>query len=178
MAFNLIKNYNELLEIVHLSEPKRLESLRRIFDRDFTNNEGFNFRTKLIRPYKNDGAPNLDTIFFHLTHEASYKVEDGKTIKSRDILEYGRSQRLHWVRNHIEEKNSGNVEVFSYTDRVDGKDKIRTYLYDVVEEYIIILEPLNACNDYYLISAYPLTKAKGGIKQIKNKSRNRLPDIH
>lgn len=38
MPFNLIKKYNDLLDIMGLSEAQRIESLRRIFNRDIQNN--------------------------------------------------------------------------------------------------------------------------------------------
>ena len=69
MPTNLLKTYNQLLEINHLSEPARTVSLKRIFDRDITDNVGFNFRAKLIRPFKIDGVPSMQTLFGHLTHE-------------------------------------------------------------------------------------------------------------
>ena len=44
-------------------------------------------------------------------------------------------------------------------------------------QYIIILEPYKTTPDYYLITAYHLTKAKGGIKQIEQKLKNKLDEI-
>ena len=84
MPINLIKKYNQLLELIHLQEAERLASLKRIFNRDITENDGFNFRTKLIRPFKVDGVPSMDTLFGHLTFESiEQEDENGKRIKSR-----------------------------------------------------------------------------------------------
>lgn len=55
MPFNLLKQYNDLLELVHLSAYDRLKSLRRIFVRDVEMNPTFQFRTKQIYPVKRQG---------------------------------------------------------------------------------------------------------------------------
>lgn len=179
MPTNLIKTYNQLLEINHLSESARTTSLKRIFDRDITDNVGFNFRTKLIRPFKIDGVPSMQTLFGHLIHETEEQIDEaGKKIKSRTIFDYKRSERLHWVRHHIEEKTPNKIDIFSYLDRINGKDVIRTYIFDELENYVVILHPQNSKTDYYLITAYHLTKDKGGLKQIKSKSKKRLPDVY
>ena len=178
MPINLIKKYNQLLELIHLQEAERLASLKRIFNRDITENDGFNFRTKLIRPFKVDGVPSMDTLFGHLTFESiEQEDENGKRIKSRSVFDFKRSERLHWVRHHIEERTPANIQVFSYLDRINGKDVVRTYIFDETENYVIILEPQRSQTDYYLITAFYLTKEKGGIKQMKNKSKNRLQDV-
>jgi hypothetical protein len=87
-----------------------------------------------------------------------------------------RSQRLHWIKNHIDGKCL-NLEIFSYQDRIQGKDKIRTYIYDPEKEYIIILEPLKTGNDYYLLTAYYIDEP-AGKKQIRSKSKKRLPKVY
>lgn len=50
MSFNLTKKYNELLDIIGMSETQRTMSLRRIFDRDIQNNDKFYFNGKPIYP--------------------------------------------------------------------------------------------------------------------------------
>jgi len=92
-------------------------------------------------------------------------------------FELHRSQRLHWIKFHIEEMKSQNVEVFSFEDRIDRKDVIRTYIYDKVEEYVIILEPQRSKADYYLLTAYYLNEP-GGKKQIKKKLKKRLAEVY
>ena len=62
----------------------------------------------------------VDILFKHLTTV----VVDEKT-KKRDF-DIHRSQRLHWVKYHIEEKKKKNVLIFSAKDK-NGK---RTYIYD------------------------------------------------
>lgn len=179
MALNLPKTYNQLLEIIHFSEADRMVSLKRIFDRDITDNACFNFRGKLIRPFKVDGTPSINTLFGHLTFRTEVLTDEkGKKIKSRSTFDFKRSERLHWVRYHIEEKNKAMIEVFSYLDRIGGRDVVRTYIFDESEKYVIVLEPQRSKTDYYLITAYYLTEEEGGIKQINRKSKKRLPDIH
>jgi stalled ribosome alternative rescue factor ArfA len=175
MPTNLLKKYPELPEIGHLSEHKRRESLGGIFDRDIRNNSSFVFRGKQIRPIKKDGEIPMDTLFRHLTTREE-KDEKGKGTGKRSF-EMARSQRLHWVRFHVDGLKKVGLDVFSYEDRIDGKDVVRTYLFDEKEAYVIILEPYRIGTDYYLLTAYPLNEP-GGLKQIKKKQKGKLPDIH
>lgn len=180
MPYNLLKKYNDFLDIAALSEYQRTISLRAIFDRDITNNNSFLFRAKVIRPLKIEGNINMDILFKHLTYESfDEKDEKGRTFKSRAVFDLERSKRLHWLWHHIQEKNAEKIQVFSYLDRIKGRgDVIRTYIYDIVENYVIVLEPQNSKLDYYLLTAYYATNEKGGINQIKNKSKKRLPEIY
>ena len=179
MPHNLLTKYNQFLEINALSEAQRMVSLRAIFDRDITNNVSFLFRTKIIRPLKIEGTIDMDVLFKHLTHESiDEQGDDGKKFKSRSVFDFQRSKRLHWLWHHIQEKNADKIEVFSYMDRVKGRDVIRTYIRDIEENYIIVLEPQRSNLDYYLLTAYYATKEKGGINQIKNKSKKRLPEVY
>lgn len=179
MPLNLIKTYNQLLELAHYTEAQKTTSLRGIFNRDIENNIALAFRTKPIRPVKNtDGQPAMEVLFDHLTKVSTeIKDENGKVIKQRKEWDNDRCIRLHWVKYHIEETKKEALIVFSFIDRVNGKDKIRTYLYDKAEQYVIILEPYRITPDYYLISAYHLTKQKGGIKQIEQKLKKKLNEI-
>lgn len=76
----------------------------------------------------------------------------------------------------MEKKNEG-VKVFSYEDRVDGKDKIRTYILDTKEQYVVILEPQRSGLDYYLLTAYYIDE-KAGKKQMKTKLKRKLDEIY
>lgn len=179
MPTNLIKIYNQLLEIVHLSEYERTVSLKRIFNRDISDNTGFNFRKKIIRPFKAQGQSDMETLFSHLTCMAEEQIDEtGKKIKSRTVFDFDRSKRLHWVKHHIDEAAPDKIDVFSYTDRINGKDVIRTYIHDNLENYVVVLEPQRSHTDYYLITAYYLSKELGGVKQIKNKSKKRLSEVY
>lgn len=178
MPFNLIKTYNQLLEINHYNDAQKNTSLRNIFNRDIENNTALAFRTKIIRPLKADGIPAMDVLFDHLTKEATdIKDENGKTIKQRKYWENDRCHRLHWIKYHINETKADTLTIFSYVDRIKSKDVPRTYLYDKAEQYIVVLEPYRNASDYYLITAYYLTKAKGGIKQLEQKLKNKLDEI-
>jgi hypothetical protein len=176
MPLNLIKNYSQLLEINHFNESQRKESLMGIFKRDIENNASLKFKAKQIRPIKkNDGEPAMQTLFRHLTTRED-KDEKGKKTGTRSF-EMTRSERLHWVKYHIEESKKESVEVFSYLDRIDGKDIERTYIYDLDQEYIIILEPQRSGTDYFLLTAYYLNEP-GGKKQIDKKLKNKLPELY
>jgi hypothetical protein len=79
----------------------------------------------------------------------------------------------------LEEKKKDNVEVFSVEERDQKKRKdiIRTYIYDVEQKYIIVLDPQRTQKDYYLVTAFHLNKDYGE-KKIKKLIKNRLPELH
>ena len=179
MPINLTKIYNQHLELLHLAEYHRNISLRGVFDRDITNNKDFTFRTKIIRPLKIEGKSSMDTLFSHLTNlSIEEKSPDRKSFKRRDVFDFERSKRLHWIWHHIQEKELDNLDIFSYEDRVNGKTVIRTYIYDFIEKYIIILEPQRSKLDYYLLTAYYLSDKLGGVKQIENKRKRKLDEVY
>lgn len=166
MPLNQIKRYNNLLEIGDLSERARKTSLRIIFDRDISNNSSFTFNSKLINPTPKDGEIPMDTLFTHLTTE----VVDKKT--NHREFEVQRSVRLHWLKYHIDARKQEEMLVFS----TEEKDGVRTYIYDKVESYVIVLEPLRKKNEYFLITAYFL-RGKNKFK-IENKyNKRRLENI-
>jgi hypothetical protein len=175
MPFNLLKNYPELLEIVHMGEPQRKASLMGIFKRDIEENSSFRYKSKQIRPVKKDGIPDMQVLYHHLTTRED-KDGKGKKLGTRSF-EMARSQRLHWVLHHVNERQKKDVTVFSYEDRIDGKDVIRTYIFDTLKDYVIILQPQNSGIDYYLITAYYLNEP-GGKKQIIKKELKKLPHVH
>lgn len=178
MSFNLLKKYPQLLELGHFNEYQRTQSLQGIFKRDIEDNPTLNFRTKTIRPIKGE-EPAMMILFHHLTTEqVEVKDENGKKYPKR-IFEIDRSLRLHWIRFHLEEKRKENVEVFSVEERDQKKRKdiIRTYIYDVNQKYIIVLDPQRTQKDYYLVTAYHLNRDYGE-KKIKKLMKRRLPVLH
>jgi len=175
MPLNLIKVYPDLLELVHLDERSRQKSLYAVFKRDIEDNTTLVFKGKIIRPIKKeDGESAMQTLFHHLTTRIEQN-EDSKQIKKR-VFEIDRSQRLHWILFHVEEKKPDNIEIFSYVDRTDGKDRNRTYIFDSACKYVVILELQNTGKDYYLITAYYLNE-KQGLKQIQKKLKGKLSYI-
>jgi len=175
MPLNLIKTYPQLLEIAHMNEYQRNQSLQGVFNRDVVHNTNFQFKNKQIRPTKQDGEPPMQTLFRHLTTQED-KDEKGKKLGTRSF-EVARSVRLHWIKHHINELKKDDVDVFSYGDRINRKDVIRTYIYDISQEYVIILEPQRSGTDYYLLTAYHLNKP-GGKKQIEKKRKKKLDKVY
>jgi hypothetical protein len=175
MPLNLIKAYSSLLEIGYLNSIQRNTSLMGVFSRDIENNVNFKFRTKQIRPIKKEGHPPMQTLFTHLTTRED-KDEKGKKLGTRSF-ELARAIRIHWIKFHIEEQKKESVEIFSYQDRIDGKNIIRTYIYDVEQEYVLILEPQNSEIDYFFITAYYCNEP-GGKRQIEKKLSKKLPAIY
>lgn len=175
MAINYIKKHNALLELNHLSERDRKISLKAIFDRDIANNQNFHFNSKIIRPLKKEDKIDVESLFKHLTYKSEEERDKkGVIIQTRDFFDFERSKRLHWILPHIENKIQDEINVFSAIGRIRGKDVIRTYIHNVKENYIIILEPQRSGQDYYFITAYYLEKKYGGLNMIKNKYKNKL----
>ncbi|WP_088655825.1 hypothetical protein [Geofilum rhodophaeum] len=52
------------------------------------------------------------------------KQKHGRTYTQR-IFEIHRSQRLHWVKYHIDEKTNKKIEIFSTEERINGKKKMK-----------------------------------------------------
>lgn len=147
MPLNLLKKYNELLDIVGMGEQQKIKSLQGIFNRDIRENKTFSFINKPVHPTPNeDGDLKMDTLFDHLT-----RVTVDKATRKREF-DIHRSVRLHWVRYHIEQQKKANMLLFS----VQEPEGIRTYIYDKDEKYVIVLEPLRDSTAYYLLSAYHL----------------------
>lgn len=177
MPLNYIKTYPQLLELGHMNSFDRTRSLQAIFKRDIEENPTLNFRTKIIRPIKGE-EPDMVLLFKHLTTE-EIQVEDdnGKTYPKREF-EIDRSKRLHWIKFHLEERKKDHVEIFSVQERDQKKrqDIIRTYIYDLEQKYIIVLDPQRSQKDYYLVTAYYLNKDYGE-KKIKKLLKNKLPEL-
>lgn len=179
MPHNQIKKYPQLLEIMHLNEYARKVSLRAIFDRDITENDRFLFNKKVIRPTKLDGEIDLGNVFTHLITEDIYETdENGKQVKRREF-EKDRAHRLHWLKPHVEAKIKDEVHCFSVVERDQRKrkDVVRTYIFNVTEKYVVVLEPQNSNKDYYLLTAYYLNK-KYGLKQMKKKMEQKLAELY
>lgn len=178
MPLNLIKTYPQLLELAYLNDSQRNQSLQGVFKRDIEENKGLNFRNKIIRPIKGE-EPDMVILFKHLTTEQIEVVDEHGNKFSKRIFEMDRSQRLHWIRFHLEEKKKNNVEIFSVEERDQKKRKdiIRTYIYDLEQKYIIVLDPQRTKQDYYLITAYFLNK-EYGEKKIMKLMKKRLTALY
>ena len=87
MPFNLLKKYPELLEILHLNEYQRKESLMRIYKRDIEDNPDFKFKGKQIYPIKSDGEADMGRQFMHLTCEETQETdENGNLLPPKRIF--------------------------------------------------------------------------------------------
>lgn len=167
MPLNLLKKYSDLLDIGGLSPHQCKLSLKGVFDRDITNNPSFKFRTKQIIPTPKDGEISMETLYRHLTTV----VVDEKT-KKREF-DIHRSQRLHWLKYHIDEKKKEGMLVFSINEP-RGK---RTYIYDKDEKYVIVLEPLRKKEEYYLLSAYYVRGKDAKRRKFEKKYKRKLPEL-
>jgi hypothetical protein len=168
MPYNLLKKYNELLELAAFNEVQRKASLLRIFNRDIAENPGFGFRGKRITPTPQDGVIKMETLFAHLTTE----MVDKET--RQRIFEIDRSLRLHWLRHHVEENVAEHRMVFS----VEEPEGVRTYIYDRTEKYVIVLEPLRKVNAYFLLSAHYLKGKDEKRNKMEKKYKRKLPEVY
>ena len=146
MPLNLLVKYNALLDVIPMSDQQRGASLKGVFNRDIVNNPSFAFRTKGIKPTPAEGEDEMERLFKHLTT----KITDKNTRKRE--FDLTRSIRLHWIKYHIEEQKRESMLVFS----VSEPEGDRTYIYDVDEKYVIVLEPLRdkSQKGYVLLTAY------------------------
>ncbi len=178
MPLNLIKVYSELLDILHLFQAQRTNSLLGIFNRDIRENQGLLFRAKRIRPIKGED-PAMDILFSHLTTESIEEENEGGSKYKRRVFEMDRSRRLHWIRPHCDETIPDETLVFSVEERdaKKRKDVIKTYVFNTTQDYLIVLEPQRSGTDYYLLSAYYLNR-KEGKKSVQKKYKKRLPNVH
>jgi hypothetical protein len=167
MVFNLLKKYNELLDLVALSEAQRKQSLQSIFKRDFIENSNLCFKNKPVQPTPKNGEIPIATLFTHLTTV----VTDEATKKRTFELE--RSKRLHWVKFHINESKVNEVLHFS----IKEPQGIRTYIYDKTEKYVVVLEPLKKINEYYLLTAYHLQGKDAQRNKILKKYKRKLNEL-
>jgi hypothetical protein len=141
MPANLIKTYNQLLDLLYPTFKKNLESIRKVFDRDFTPGD-ISFNTYPVSPAPKEGQDKMEILFSHLTTE----VIDEATRKR--TFEQSRAVRLHWVRYHLEESKQFNAY------EVDEDNKV--YIVNKAEKYVVILEWLRNKTRFYLLTAYPL----------------------
>ena len=178
MPLNLIKKYPELLDFGGLNEHQRNVSLKGIFTRDIELNQNLNFRTKTIRPIKGE-EPSMALLFKHLTTEEISFTDDNGSIYPKRIFEHDRSQRLHWILPHLTERIDHDLHIFSVEERDQKKrqDIIRTYIYNKMQNYIIVLDPQRSQKDYYLVTAYYLNK-EYGERKINKLIKKKLSDVY
>ena len=123
---------------------------------------------------------DMEREFKHLTCKEIIEVVEGKKYPKR-IYNSFRSERLHWVRAHIEENvYDSDFNVFSTIERDQRKrkDVYRTYVYNVTRKYVVVLEPqFRSGQAYYLLSAYYLNESYGE-KQMKRKLENKLDIVY
>ena len=167
MPLNVLKRYNQLLDIVSMNEFQRKQSLQGVFDRDITNNSNFKFQTKQINPTPAEGQDSMERLFMHLT-----TVITDKTTNRREF-DMARSVRLHWIKHHIEENKKNNMFVFSVAE----PNGTRTYIYDYDERYVIVLEPMHKKNEYYLLTAYYLAGKDKAREKMMKKYKRKLSNI-
>lgn len=167
MPLNLLKKYNDLLDLGSYNEAQRKKSLHAVFERDFCAEKPNKFRSKEIQPTPADGKINIETLFTHLT-----TVITDDSIRQR-TFDLDRSVRLHWVKFHLEEKKQDEMLWFS----VQEPNGLRTYIYDKTEKYVIVLEPLREIDAYYLLTAYHLKGKDAKRNKIIQKYKRKLNDV-
>ncbi len=172
MPFNLLKKYPKLLDLASYSVQDRTDCLRKIYKRDIECYDLF-FRSSRIYPTKSENDEStFDTHFTHLTTKEFDEIsENGEKVRKRsfDML---RSQRLHWVKTHIEE-TTGESDILVFSNDYPA---VRTYIWNKKENYVVILEPQRKPGNYYLLTTFYINEKKT-MNQLKSKFKNRLSDI-
>lgn len=159
MPTNLTKIYNQLLELLYLTQQQNLQSVKRVFERDFHAERPVICKGVPIEPTPAEGEDKLERLFRHLT-----TVITDEATRRREF-ESERSIRIHWIRYHLEEKSPEKILIFKVAD------ENRVYLLDKAERYVVILEPLRIRTAYYLLTAYKLEPAN--FKKIMKKYEKR-----
>ncbi len=167
MNWNLFKEYNSLLDISAMDPIQRERSLKGIFERDISENKSFTFLGKQITPTPQDGKIEMETLYRHLT-----TVIVDRSTNQRDF-EIHRSKRLHWVRYHVEQKKKADVLFFT----VKEPEGYRTYIYDIVEKYVIVLEPKKNNTTYFLLTAYYVQGKDAQRDKIMKKYKRKLDTV-
>lgn len=159
MPSNLLKIYNQQLELLYGTTHQNLASIRAVFNRDFQNLIQLTFKGMSVKPTAADGEDTMDRLFRHLTTV----VVDNATRKRE--FEADRSIRLHWIKFLIDEKKQNNITLFSIPDEK------RIYLLDQDERYVIVFEPLRNGSGIFLLTAYRLEA--GRYKSLMTKFEKR-----
>lgn len=117
-------------------------------------------------------------LFQHLTRKTEERIDasSSKSYKAR-IFDKVRSERLHWIKHHIDERSPNLIEVFTLTERRDGKDATRTYIYDTSQAYVIILEHQRK-GGYYLLTAYYLSEVYAKKQLEKKMKLSQIQDLN
>nr|WP_321379441.1 hypothetical protein [uncultured Bacteroides sp.] len=167
MPLNLLRRYNQLLDIISLGVSERNKTLKGVFKRDFEDKLTVFCGKNVFPTPKDDGEIPMETLFRHLTTE----MIDKKTRER--AFELNRSQRLHWVKYHLDLNKKENMLLFS----VKEPEGNRTYYYDKDEKYVIVLEPLRDGVSYYLLSAYHVRGKDAQRNKIEKKYRRKLEAV-
>jgi hypothetical protein len=160
MPLNLLKTYNDVLDLIYSTDRRNIESIRGVFNRDFVNEQPF-FRSSLIRPTTAEGEDTINRLFRHLTTVITEESTNRREFDS------DRSIRMHWIKYHLSESKTTNMLLFT----VD--DERRSYILDRDEHYVIVLEPSRADNSFFLLTAYKLmpSRYKGLMKKYEKRGR-------
>lgn len=121
----------------------------------------------------------MEREFMHATTERIEVLENGRTVK-RNIFDFDRSERLHWIKPHTEACiTDSEIVVFSVLERDQNKRKVvpRTYIYNKTRKYVVVFELLQRNgNAYFLLTAFYLNKDYG-LKMIENKLEKKLAEV-
>jgi hypothetical protein len=145
MATNLLKKYNQVLELLYRNDYENIVSIKNVFYRDFNTEKPLVFNAKIIQPTPADGEDKIERLFNHLTRkELDYATKKREFDSERAI-------RIHWIKHHFL-----NYKMLNHIISFIVPDENRVYLLDKNENYVIVLEPLRKIEAYYLLTAYKL----------------------
>ena len=97
------------------------------------------------------------------------RTKNGTTYPKR-VFENGSFTKASLDNHHVRELTPDNLDVFTIEERDGKKRKVKkTYIYDKVEKYVIVLEQQRN-NGFYLLTAYHLNK-EYGLKALEKKMK-------
>lgn len=148
---------SEPLALSRIDATKIIDTLYKIFHRDFIANKTYLAERIYINPrtHRKDEGKELD--FWHLTtkEEKERVWENGKPVwKVIDRYpDFDRACRLEWVKQILTNHSHESIKMF-YHQESNKKRDIRLYLWAHDEDFVVILQKLGKSSSFLVTSFY------------------------
>ena len=120
-----------------------------------------------IDPVSFEQEDGYEKTFWHLTtRDTEYVRKVGKRhikVKER-LIDYGRAERLDWVKKIIENAHADSIKAFYHIES-DGKKDLRLYLWLYEQDFVVILQKLGKSSTFLVTSFYINVDKKRKIYQ-------------
>ena len=177
-TIDIRKEFTDELKEKGISEAKDFAILTNILTQAWSGHS--------VKEYKNlkglkkenlrDNMTNMELVLNMLAETSSTEISKSKNEKGfmeaqDSVIEGGNIARV--AREQLERKTPLNIDVFTVEERDSKKRKVKkTYIYDKVEKYVIVLEQQRT-PAFYLLTAYHLDK-EYGEKALLKKMKKRI----